>query len=92
MSILLTWLGLLMLLAIELTATLFHAGWLAAFVAPAMVVLVAVAFMKLLTETPLSRIFACAGLFWLAMLIGLGSIDFAVRRTVPVSPTTIQPG
>ncbi len=86
------WIALLCLLAAEVIATLSHAGWLAGILAPLMIALVAIAFMKLLKETPLSRIFAFAGLFWLAVLIGLGGIDFAVRRNVPVEQITIRAG
>ncbi len=84
----LAWLVLMLLLGLEVAAALLHIGWLAAVLAPAMVVIVVTAFMKIRTETPLSRVFAAAGLFWLAVMLGMGSIDFAVRRNVPVPRTT----
>ena len=85
---LLTWLALLLLLLVEIAGALLHAGWIAALAAPVMIALVALAYMRIRAETPLSRIFAAAGLFWLVFMLGLGSLDFAVRRTEPAPQTT----
>ena len=86
--VLLPWLALMALLAIEIGAALLHMGMAAAVAAPVMIAIVAGMFMHVGRETPLSRVFAIAGLFWLAIMIGLGSLDFLVRRDVPTSQTT----
>jgi len=44
--------------------------------------------MQIGSDTPLSRIFCIAGLFWLAILVGLGSVDFLARRDVPTPQIT----
>ena len=82
------WLGLLSVLGLEVGAALLHAGWLAWGLAPVMIALVAFRFMHVGRASALSRIFAVAGLFWLAVLLGLGSIDFVVRRDVPAPVLT----
>ena len=83
------WILLLLLLGLEVGATLLHAGWLALGVAPVMVGVVAFRFMHVGRQSTLSRIFALAGLFWLAVLLGLGSIDFVVRRDVAAPVVTL---
>ncbi len=86
--VVLSWLVLIALLAVEIGAALLHRGTIAAFVAPVMIAIVAGMFMRIGHETPLSRIFAIAGLFWLAILIGLGSLDFLARKDVAVPQAT----
>jgi cytochrome c oxidase subunit 4 len=44
-----------------------------------MAALVAAGFMRLGRAAPLSRVFAIAGLFWLLVLLGLGSMDPLTR-------------
>jgi hypothetical protein len=80
----LAWAGLLLLLGIEVAATLLHAGWVAWAAAPVMVMLVSGVFMQVLQASPLARIFGLAGLFWMAVLLGLGSVDFLARQDYPV--------
>jgi cytochrome c oxidase subunit 4 len=82
------WVGLLLLLAIEIIGALTHQPWFAAIAAPLMIALVAFGYMRLRAETPLSRIFAITGLFWLAIMLSLGNLDFAVRRNALVPQTT----
>lgn len=86
--VLLPWLALMTLLAFEIGAALLHMGSAAVVAAPVMIAIVAGMFMQIGRETPLSRIFAVAGLFWLAILIGLGSVDFIARKDVPTPQTT----
>ena len=82
------WVVLLVLLGVEVAAALFHAGWLAAGAAPLMMAIVVTAYMKIRSEPSQSRIFAMAGLFWLAIMLSLGSLDFIVRHNVPAPQTT----
>ena len=86
--IVLSWIVLVVLLGVEIAAALFHAGWITAVVAPLMIAIVVTAFMKIRSESSQSRIFAMAGLFWLAIMLSLGSLDFIVRRNVPAPQTT----
>ncbi len=81
----LAWLALLGLLGIEALAAAMHHGWLAWGAPPVMVALVALAFMHAGQASALGRIFAVAGLFWVAILLALGSVDFAVRHDVPAA-------
>lgn len=87
-SLVLPWVALLLLLGAEIGAALLHAGWVATVIAPVMVALVVLFFMRIGDETPLSRIFALSGVFWVLILIGLGGIDFVVRRDVPAPVLT----
>ena len=73
---------------VEIIGALTHEPWFAAAAAPVMIALVAFGYMRLRAETPLSRIFAIAGLFWLAIMLSLGNLDFIVRRNQPVPQTT----
>ncbi len=82
------WLGLLLLLGVEIIGALTHQPWLAAVAAPVMIGLVAFGYMRLRAETPLSRIFAIAGLFWLAIMLSLGNLDFMARSNLPAPQTT----
>ncbi len=86
--VVLSWLILMVLLACEIATALLHVGTAAAYVAPVMIAIIAVMFMRIGHETPLSRIFAIAGLFWLAILIGLGSLDFLARKDVATPQAT----
>lgn len=88
MTVFLPWLTLMLLLAVEIGAALLHIGAFTALLAPVMIAIVVVAFMKIRSETSLSHIFGMAGLFWLAVLLGLGGLDFLVRHNAPVSPMT----
>ena len=85
----LAWLGLMLLLGIEVVAAVSGAGWLAWAVAPVMIAIVVLAFMHVARESALARIFAITGLFWIAIMIGLGGADYAARRPVPAPQRTI---
>lgn len=74
------WLGLMVLLAVELAATLSQAGWFAYVTTPVMVLTVAAIFMHVTSASALSRIFAMTGLFWIAILLGIGAVDYTVRN------------
>ena len=84
-----TWVMLMLLLGLEVLAAVLHAGWLAYGLAPVMIALVAFRFMHIGRQSALTRIFALAGLFWLVVLLGLGSIDYIVRRDVQVPVVTV---
>ena len=84
-----TWLLLLLLLGVEVVATLLHAGWVGYAAAPVMIALVAFRYMHIGRQSALTRIFALAGLFWLAVLLGLGSVDYLVRRDTAAPVVTI---
>ena len=86
----LTWIGLLILVVVEVVGAASHAGWLAWAAAPVMIFLVATVFMHAAGASPLSRIFAITGLFWAAILLGLGSADYVFRRVAP-APALTQP-
>jgi len=59
-------------------------AWLALAPATLMIGLVAVAFMEIGRGPTIVRIFAAAGLLWLSILLGLGSVDPATRTLYPV--------
>ena len=86
--VLLAWLLLTALLALQVLAALAHAGWAAGVLAPLMVMVVAFLFMDVGRASQLSRIFALAGLFWLTILIGLTSVDFLARHDYPAPVLT----
>lgn len=80
------WMGLIVLMLMELIATLLHAGWIAWIATPLMILAVAAVFMRVTSASALSKIFALAGVFWITVLLGLGTIDYAFR------PETRAPG
>ncbi|MBV9655013.1 MAG: hypothetical protein JOZ42_10665 [Acetobacteraceae bacterium] len=83
----LVWIGLLLLLAVQ--ATLGRVlGWgnVALVAGPVMAALVAVFFMEVGRGPGAVRVFAAWGLFWLMVLIGLGILDPVTRRTVSAGP------
>ena len=88
---LLAWIALVALLAAEVAASLLHRGHLTAIIAGAMVAVVLVAAMRLPRGSHLSKLFALAGLVWLLILMGLGSMDPFTRTDVPV-PRLTEPG
>lgn len=53
-----------------------------------MALIVSMTFMRLASTGGTAAIFAMAGVFWLCILIGVGSLDFATRHDVPVSMRT----
>lgn len=87
----LPWAVLLGLLLVEVAGTLLGMGWVAWAIAPMMILVALTSFMQIGQASSLSRIFVMAGLFWLTVLIGLGSLDFLVRRDVPAPvPATTE--
>ncbi len=82
----LVWLLLLALLAIEFgLSRMGTVGQAVPLVGMAMAVIVAMTFMRLGNARGLPTVFALAGMFWLAVLFGLGSLDPLTRHDVPVA-------
>jgi cytochrome c oxidase subunit 4 len=82
------WLVLALLLVVELLATLMHSVMPPLPIGIIMACVVAVCFMNLRRSSPLSRIFAVAGVFWLLVLLGLGTMDPLTRTDYPVVRAT----
>jgi cytochrome c oxidase subunit 4 len=86
-QLLLCWAALLVLGALEFGAAFLHIprGWRPLLLLPAcsMAALVGVMFMDVRRGPALVRIFAIAGLFWLAILLGLGMVDPLTRAVYP---------
>ena len=81
----LLWLLLLVLAAIEFgVGHLKGGGGATPFIGLLMAVLVAVGFMRLREAPGLAAVFALAGVFWICVLMGLGSMDPATRHDIPV--------
>jgi cytochrome c oxidase subunit 4 len=82
------WLVLLFLGAAELAASYLPLprGWRPLVMLPGvlMVGVLAVGCMEVRRGTVLVRAFAVAGLFWLVVLLGLGSVDPLTRKEYPV--------
>lgn len=88
-GILLVWLLLLALLALEFVlGAIPGAHFAPPVVGMAMALIVSLTFMRLASTGGTAVIFAMAGVFWLCILIGVGSLDFATRHDVPVSMRT----
>jgi cytochrome c oxidase subunit 4 len=87
-SLVVTFLLLLILLALEVWMSLMplsSSGRLLILIpAVAMVALVAFGFMEIATAPPAAHLFAAAGLLWLAILLGLGSVDPLTRTDYAV--------
>lgn len=83
-----TFLLLLILLALEVWMSLLPPSpsirVLILISALAMVALVAFGFMEIATAPPAAHLFAVAGLLWLAILLGLGTVDPFTRTDYPV--------
>jgi len=82
------WLVLALLLVVELFATLTHFAALSLPIGIIMACVIALCFMNLRRSSPLSRIFAVAGVFWLLVLLGLGTMDPLTRTDYPVVGAT----
>lgn len=79
------WIGLLLLFAVEVCATrLLGLGNTAPFFGLLMAGVVAAAFMHVGEGPGLIRMIAAAGVFWLAVILGLGSLDALTRTDYPV--------
>jgi cytochrome c oxidase subunit 4 len=83
----LTWLGLMLLLALTLGSSYVPLGpWNTAInmaVSCAKALLIALIFMELGRAGALVRIAAVTGLVWLALLFGLSATDYATRAVSP---------
>jgi cytochrome c oxidase subunit 4 len=88
-KLLLTWLGLLVLLALEVGASFLPLRAsdrpLLLIPALAMVGIVAMVFMQVGRGPLIVRLFAAAGVLWLVILLALGSLDPLTRIDYPVS-------
>jgi cytochrome c oxidase subunit 4 len=87
--LLLCWLGLLAIAALELGVSFipFASSWRPLLLLPAlgMVALVALMFMGIRAAPSIARGFAIAGLFWLTILLGLGMMDPLTRAMFAVA-------
>lgn len=87
MSYVLTWIGLMVLLALTLASSYLPMGpWNTAInmgVSCAKALLIALFFMHLRHAGALLRIAALAGFLWLALLFGLSWSDYATRSISP---------
>jgi cytochrome c oxidase subunit 4 len=82
---LLVWLLLLVLLAAELLVTQTAATrLLIPLIGLVMAAIVALTFMRLGSSRGLAPVFAAAGVFWLCVMLGLGSLDAFTRHDVGV--------
>jgi cytochrome c oxidase subunit IV len=86
------WLSLLVLLAAELLVTLLPIRQGGATVvlifAAVMLAIIGLAFMRLRSASGLAQAFVVAGVFWVMVLLGLGSMDPLTRTDYPVPVTT----
>ncbi|MFS3135151.1 hypothetical protein ACLRDC_07155 [Gluconacetobacter sacchari] len=79
------WGMLVLLLAAELAAARAGFGAAVCVAAILMVLVIVLGFMRILRGPPLAIIFALGGLFWLTILLALGSLDSFTRTVVPVA-------
>lgn len=88
-QLLLCWVGLVLLAAIE-----FGCAWIPfnpshrpvlLLPALAMVALVAIMFMRVRSGVAIVRVFALAALFWLTIMLGLGMMDPLTRAIYPIA-------
>ena len=77
-----------LLLAVLLVLEFFVRGLWAAVIGLAMATLVALTFMQLARMPGLPAAFALAAVFWLMILMGLGSMDPVTRHDIPVDSLT----
>jgi cytochrome c oxidase subunit IV len=86
-SLLLAWGGLLLLLLAQLGSTLvLQLPATASVFGVVEAVIVVVAFMRIRSGSPMMHIFGAAGLFWLVLLLALGSLDPATRTDFLILP------
>ncbi|NHO33910.1 hypothetical protein GOB85_15310 [Acetobacter sp. LMG 1636] len=79
--IFLCWSMLLLLLAGEIVATQSGLDRMICALAVLMVLIIVIGFMKIFQAPSLAIIFAVAGLFWLGVLLMLGSLDSFTRTS-----------
>lgn len=88
-STIVVWVLLLVLLAIEFGVAALPGGNLAAaFIGLGMAIVVAMTFMRLSSAPSTAAIFVLSGVFWLCILLGLGSMDSATRHDIGVTMPT----
>lgn len=89
------WLWLLVLGGLEFAASFLPLprAWRPLILVPAalMAMIVGINFMEVRKGPPVVRAFAIAALFWLLILLVLGSADPLTRQIVPVPATTAEP-
>jgi len=87
--LILSWAGLLMLLALTAGLAYLPLGAaempVALAIAVAMAVTIMLVCMKVATAPRLATIFAVGGLCWFLVLLSLGSVDYHTRTTLPVA-------
>jgi caa(3)-type oxidase subunit IV len=88
------WLCLLALGGVEVAASFLplpHA-WRPLVLVPGvlMAIVVGISFMEVKKGPPIVRAFALAALFWLLILLGLGSADPLTRKSFPVPKATVE--
>lgn len=85
----LVWLLLLALIVVEFALAFVPAARAAVpFIGIAAAAVVALTFMRLGSSRGLTPIFAIAGVFWLCVLFGLGTLDPFTRHDVPAPTLT----
>jgi cytochrome c oxidase subunit 4 len=96
--LLLTWLGLLLLLALTAALSFVRLGWMNTAIGLAIALvkalLVALVLMRLRRSPALLRLAAVAGIVTMMLLFGLSATDYATRAVLPApwqQPATIPP-
>ena len=88
----LVWVGLLVLLVCEFVAARVpELRGIVPAIGIGMALLVAFSFMQLGSSRGLTPIFAVAGVFWLCIMLGLGSLDVFTRHDIPIPQQTYDP-
>lgn len=88
-ALLLVWLSLIVLVGVEvLAARLAGGGLLPVLVGLGMALVVLLTFMNLRAAPTLGIVFAAASLFWILVMMSLGSMDTATRHDIPVAART----
>ena len=94
-ALILGWLGLIALLAVQIGLAYLPLGrahlWFALGVSTAMATIVVWVFMELAKAPRLALIFAYGGLFWVMVLFTLGGTDYATRTETPAQPIPVAP-
>lgn len=87
---LIAWLALILLLGISIGIAFLHLGRAAPIaqfaIAATQAALIFILFMRLRGRPSLKWIFAGAGFFWLLLLYGLSTADYATRAGFPTQP------
>ena len=93
--LIIAWLWLLALAAVEFAASFLPLprAWRPLLLIPAalMAMIVGIRFMEVKKGPPLVRAFALAALFWLLVLLALGSADPLTRHNYPVPKPSSEP-